>query len=404
MNRFRTSLSRHGISLSDSDSSENEETPPTRRKRIDTSTEVPRGFTYQPDTSPAYSVSSQLEAFARYKDSVDDAIRVGQDRREQRQTTPDTNSDPSWVSALQARLQSMVLTPTVSKQTLPDRDLKSSSPYYQKLIAEEEKRTKEVCMPSASCALPENLENQIEKLRHEIAQKAKKNSFPYLTPAANDIVNRAFARQGPDPVVKGFNVDLTRADVATLYPATWLNDEIINFYGQMLMERAKRNPGGKYPKIHFFNTFFYTTLKEQGFDRIKRWSKKFDVFALDYLIIPVHLGMHWCCSVINFKDKRIEYYDSLKGGNPELFEVYRGYLQKESMDKKKVPFDFEGWVDYCPKDIPGQLNGFDCGVFTCMYAEYRSREAVFDFTQDRMPYIRRRMVHEICTKKLQFDD
>ncbi|KAI8612855.1 hypothetical protein BC830DRAFT_1161778 [Chytriomyces sp. MP71] len=203
---------------------------------------------------------------------------------------------------------------------------------------------------------------------------------------------------GPNPVVSGFSVDLTREDIRTLDPKTWLNDEIINFYGQLMMDRAKRNPD-QYPKIHFFNTFFYETLKK-GYAGVRRWTKKFDLFSLDYVIIPVHMGMHWCCSVINFRLKRIEYYDSLYGGNALLFRLYRGYLQAESQDKRKKPFDFDEWTDYCPKDIPGQENGHDCGVFTCMFAEYASRGADFDFAQRHMSYLRQRMVYEICTKKL----
>lgn len=33
------------------------------------------------------------------------------------------------------------------------------------------------------------------------------------------------------------------------------------------------------------------------------------------------------------------------------------------------------------QDVPQQMNGSDCGVFTCKYAEYLSRDAPFTFTQ-----------------------
>jgi sentrin-specific protease 1 len=44
----------------------------------------------------------------------------------------------------------------------------------------------------------------------------------------------------------------------------------------------------------------------------------------------------------------------------------REYLEKESMDKKKKPFDTSEWTDFMPKDCPVQNNGYDCGVFTCL--------------------------------------
>ncbi|KAJ3351336.1 SUMO1 sentrin specific peptidase 1 [Entophlyctis luteolus] len=258
------------------------------------------------------------------------------------------------------------------------------SPFYDRLVRESKDR-----------------ENLIDKMRNEAAL-APKDPFPKLTDEADrmaSIVNEALnPRNRNSTIVSGFNVDLQPADIRTLSPGTWLNDEIINFYGQMIMERSKRSQ--KYPKIHYFNTFFYTTLLEHGYDRVRRWTKKFDLFALDLVIIPVHLGVHWCLSVIDFRNKRIEYFDAMKGNNPRLFALYREYLNAESLDKRKKPMDFSAWTDYCPKDIPGQLNGYDCGVFACMYAEYRSRDAAFDFSQKNMGYLRRRMVYEICTKTL----
>ena len=47
--------------------------------------------------------------------------------------------------------------------------------------------------------------------------------------------------------------------------------------------------------------------------------------------------------------------------------------------------------------IPIQENSSDCGVFTCMYMEYLSRDEPFDFTQEQMSFIRRRIIYEICT-------
>ena len=52
------------------------------------------------------------------------------------------------------------------------------------------------------------------------------------------------------------------------------------------------------------------------------------------------------------------------------------------------------------QDIPEQLNGCDCGVFTCKYAEYVSQDKAFDFDQGDMPYFRRRMIWEMINKTL----
>ena len=52
------------------------------------------------------------------------------------------------------------------------------------------------------------------------------------------------------------------------------------------------------------------------------------------------------------------------------------------------------------KDIPQQENGSDCGMFTCKFAEYLSRDADISFSQDDMPYFRKRMVYEIVRADL----
>lgn len=61
----------------------------------------------------------------------------------------------------------------------------------------------------------------------------------------------------------------------------------------MISERSK-NSG---PKVHAFNTFFYPKLMKTGHASLRRWTKKVDLFAMDIVLIPIHLGMHWCLAV-----------------------------------------------------------------------------------------------------------
>lgn len=74
--------------------------------------------------------------------------------------------------------------------------------------------------------------------------------------------------------------------------------------------------------------------------------------------------------------------------------------QDESMDKKKKGFDTSGWKKVNASPIPQQFNGSDCGVFACMFAEHLARDAPFSFSQDNMPYFRKKMIIEILEGKL----
>lgn len=73
-------------------------------------------------------------------------------------------------------------------------------------------------------------------------------------------------------VAEGFNVSVLKKDIQTLRPGEWLNDEVINFYGNLIMARSKEST--TLPKVHVFSTFFYKTLSENGYDKVRRWTKK----------------------------------------------------------------------------------------------------------------------------------
>lgn len=207
---------------------------------------------------------------------------------------------------------------------------------------------------------------------------------------------------------------VTDSDLVRLRPNKWLNDEIINFYGQLIMARAEdckensmSNGRKRSLKVHYFNTFFWSKLESEGYERARlaKWTKKIDIFSKDVVLIPVnHSNSHWTAAAINFRRKRIESYDSMGITRENVFKLLRSYLDSEHRNKKKKPFDFTGWENYVLEDVPLQENGFDCGVFTCQFLEALSRgEETFRFKQANMPYLRRRMVWEIGHAKLRDD-
>lgn len=237
----------------------------------------------------------------------------------------------------------------------------------------------------------------IEEVSEDEAIGDEIDSFPQLTLQMADEVEKAMYG-GPqlETLVEGFNITLARKDIQTLKDMTWLNDEVINFYFNLLMDRSKKCA----PTIHIFNTFFYPRLLKVGHQGLARWTRKVDLFAVDLIMIPIHLGMHWCLAAIDMRAKTITYYDSLLGDNHQCTNALRDYIAAEHQAKKKSPLDIQNWKLTIEKDIPEQLNGCDCGVFTCKYAEYVSQDKTFDFTQADMPYFRRRMIWEMVNKTL----
>ena len=43
------------------------------------------------------------------------------------------------------------------------------------------------------------------------------------------------------------------------------------------------------------------------------------------------------------------------------------------MDKKKQSFDTSGFQSVVVKDIPQQMNGSDCGMFTCKVSTFAAK-------------------------------
>jgi hypothetical protein len=42
-------------------------------------------------------------------------------------------------------------------------------------------------------------------------------------------------------------------------------------------------------KFYFFNCYFYSTLvKENGLERVKKWTKDVNIFKFPYILIPIH--------------------------------------------------------------------------------------------------------------------
>lgn len=56
------------------------------------------------------------------------------------------------------------------------------------------------------------------------------------------------------------------------------------------------------------------------------------------------------------------------------------YLQDEHVDKNKSPLKSpELWTLVpCTSDTPRQQNGYDCGVFTCLFADWISKDCALE--------------------------
>lgn len=214
---------------------------------------------------------------------------------------------------------------------------------------------------------------------------------------------------------------ITDEDLMRLRPGVWLNDEIVNAYLELVGKRmeefrgeekggARKNgrKAGKLPKIKIMNSFFYSKLvsfsraqqcSEYDYTRVRRWTRRFDVFSYDMMIIPINQqNTHWTLGVVNFRDKYVMHLDSLgNGGSSKIREYLMRWVKDEAEDKKMGEGFVESeWKMVARPDVPRQENSDDCGVFTCKFADFLARGwNQFSFDQRHMNYFRSRIAHEL---------
>lgn len=352
------------------------------------------------DVEKSYNVGKSSENDALY----DDVVIVGDSsptdaksprwnrRRSQVHTKESCYTDPTWLADFSLKCGSDRL---AYEHAIKEQTQKASE------AAKRKDESQKLCAKLKNKHSIKDIVSGVHEIDIIDITPDEDDLIEALPELSSDMLSAISAALRPSPanevLVEGFGIPVARRDMHTLDGTIWLNDAVINFYMNLLIERGKLD---NFPSVHAFSTFFYTKLKKDGYNSLRRWTKKVDIFAHDYLVVPVHLGLHWCLAVADFKKKEVNYYDSMGGRNDECLAAIQEYLKAECLDKKKTQFNMDDWKLQNIKNIPQQQNGCDCGVFACQYAASITRNAKITFTQNDMPYFRKRMVYEILKKSL----
>ncbi|XP_026655903.2 ubiquitin-like-specific protease ESD4 isoform X2 [Phoenix dactylifera] len=216
------------------------------------------------------------------------------------------------------------------------------------------------------------------RLAHEALKKKPKEDLdepfvPLTDEEEEDVYLALHGRNSREVLVihEPSNIEITREILQCLSCGAWLNDEVINLYLELLKERERREPK-KFLKCHFFNTFFFKKI-----------------------FVPIHKEIHWCLAIINVKDKKFQYLDSLGGMDMTVLRVLARYFMDEVKDKSGKELSTQSWKQEAVDNLPLQKNGWDCGMFMLKYADFYSRGLDLCFGQEHMAYFRKRTAKEI---------
>lgn len=195
---------------------------------------------------------------------------------------------------------------------------------------------------------------------------------------------------------------MDREDFLILKQNTWLNDAIINAFILLCKTWCDKNK----KKIYFFLTYFYTVYKNNQCNHasVENWTKKIDLFTMDKIIVPIHLGYHWALAVINVEKKRFEYRDSLLQTGTAILQNLAKYMYEEHRKQHKQELDLSGWKTLIFKagEIAEQDESNACGIYVCEYirAVVQDKEYNTTLQTSQHPEIRRRLACEILTRQM----
>ncbi|XP_052304282.1 uncharacterized protein LOC18107031 isoform X3 [Populus trichocarpa] len=224
--------------------------------------------------------------------------------------------------------------------------------------------------------------------------------FPFIHETFEEVI---YPKGDPDAV------SISKRDVELLHPETFINDTIIDFYIQYL--KNKIQPDDR-QRFHFFNSFFFQKLADLdkgpsnacegriAFQRVRKWTRKLNIFEKDYIFIPVNYSLHWSLIVIchpgevvhsredesgnSRKVPCILHMDSIRGSHKGLKNLIQSYLYEEWRERHNEIVDDTLskflHLRFVALELPQQENLYDCGLFLLHYVELFLEEAPIDFS------------------------
>lgn len=235
---------------------------------------------------------------------------------------------------------------------------------------------------------------------------------------------------------------LTVREMRLLCKTNWLSDTICDAYFMLIYERSVRisdsDIGALVPaqvrKVTLLvvgvtiGTCFVTRHKDIMSASEEKWVNEWaDVktgigsfLEVDKVLIPMCPRQnHYVLVVVNNIMKRFEFYNSWLEDNfnyEPMFKCIRAFMMKQISNEAKErrvpewPLLNREW--FCPKpvlgrvaekgkEIPGQSNLSDCGVFASMFGNCAALDSEMSFTQADIPMCRLGMLYDLLRGSLK---
>jgi hypothetical protein len=186
-------------------------------------------------------------------------------------------------------------------------------------------------------------------------------------------------------IIDKFSIDMTTSKIKCLNPSQphasqWINDEVINFYLEMLAEKYHSDTNN----LHIFSTFFMeylsptatnTSVTSFNYTSIARWThsnrNNINIFKKTKVLIPINYhNQHWTLATIYPQRNEVSYYDSMNGHQTAqaYLRIIQQYLSEEAKaTNPQTTFIPTEWT-FSTASVPQQSNCHDCGIYVMLFA------------------------------------
>ncbi|PWN54072.1 cysteine proteinase, partial [Violaceomyces palustris] len=204
-------------------------------------------------------------------------------------------------------------------------------------------------------------------------------------------------------------VTLLNSDLWRLDEGEFLNDTVIEFGLKHMLEKIKGSNPELASQIHLFSSFFYKKLtefgdrsekgREKGYNNVKKWTNKVNLFEKRYIVVPINEYLHWYMAIIVSQsygsrgqastqgspssprsrqhgkergmpedETLVIVFDSLQSSHGAVKTVMRDYLWLEARDKGQLRDPERNTretakVLHVDANVPIQPNHCDCGIY-----------------------------------------
>ena len=183
-------------------------------------------------------------------------------------------------------------------------------------------------------------------------------------------------------------IPLTRKELNSLRPDTWLDGEIINSFFLAIEEIAHRNE----LKLLSFDSYFAEKLMAcEKSTCFANWANRVEPPKFDVWLIPIlKNNNHWTLLVILLKHRTMLYLDSYHNPPPKnLINKICTFISSFRIARQEKLTQWNKWVLSVPDDTPIQrtANGHDggnCGVHICIWAYIIASSSLSFFKEESM--------------------